>query len=353
MSSQANEQKPPLHPDEFTILLFGHAAFQYLFAASVLGLFPLLHRQPGLTKGEISEKLRLKEQAGRCLLFGLTSLRLITKDGEGYHNCSLINGFLERGQWKILYDTVMFEGRIVYPGQADFAESLRTGSNIGLRSIPGDGPDLYHRLAQNRDLQEVFYNYMSSWSLLANPLLMAGFDFSKMTKLLDVGGGDATNAIAIARAYPDVQICLLDLPGNAQVGRDRIAREGLANRIEVRESDIFAEEFPSNMDCVLFIHQLVIWPLDVCTRLLQRANRSLRPGGKVVIFSSISDDSEDGPVMSALDTVYFVSIPAPGGMIFAWKDYEQCLREAGFDNPRRIRCQSWTPHGILTAEKRA
>jgi ubiquinone/menaquinone biosynthesis C-methylase UbiE len=193
---------------------------------------------------------------------------------------------------------------------------------------------------------------MRSWSEHAIPLLLERFDFSSCRRIADICGGDATNAIAIANAYPSLgSITLIDLPGNAHLARERIERASLADRIEVIEADIFAEEFPRDHDCFLFIHVLVIWSREVVIALLEKTYRALPAGGFVVIFSSISSDDGKGPLMAALDTAYFVSLPTGGGMIYAWKDYEECLIQAGFVKFGRIHCQSWTPHGIVVAIK--
>jgi ubiquinone/menaquinone biosynthesis C-methylase UbiE len=336
---------------DLSLVLFGHAAFQYLNAGCELGVFELLSHHPGLNKTELADRLELQSQPTRCLMFGLTALKLVVKSGDTYRNSSAIEKFFAERKWKEFHDTVRFEARIVYLGQSDFVESLRRNTNIGLRHIPGSSKNLYERLGENRELQNVFYEYMSSWSKLANPLLLEHVDFSRMKSAVDVGGGDATNAIAIAEAYPELKISLIDISANCELARQRIAARGLSDRISVVEGDMFVDDFPSGHDCFMFIHQLVIWPLDVNTSLLKRAYDALEPGGRVLIFNSISSDEEDGPVMSALDSVYFVSIPAEGGMIYAWKEYEQCLRDAGFSDIRRIECDFWTPHGIILATK--
>jgi L-tyrosine C(3)-methyltransferase len=349
--SLLKEDEDPLGMDQLGLLLFGHAAFQYLYAGCELRVFQLLSKTPNLTKEELTKSLGLETQPGRCLLFGLASLKLIIKTGDTYHNSLVIETMFASDKWDMFYDTVQFEARIVYSGQADFVQSLRENTNVGLRRIPGHGHDLYHRLAENTDLQEIFYKYMSSWSSLANYLLLEHLDFYDTRKIVDVGGGDATNAIAIAEAYPHVQIMLLDIPESCEIARNKIAASQLSDRISVREGNMFAQEFPTGHDCFLFIHQLVIWPLDVNTLLLKRAYEALEPGGRVIIFNSMSSDDEAGPVMAALDTVYFCCLPAEGGMIYAWKDYEACLRSAGFEQIRRVECDSWTPHGIIVAIK--
>ncbi|MNY73275.1 hypothetical protein D3C86_2120290 [compost metagenome] len=85
--------------------------------------------------------------------------------------------------------------------------------------------------------------------------------------------------------------------------------------------------------------------------MLRKAYDALPEGGRVVIFNSMSNDEGDGPVMAALDSVYFACLPAEGGMIYSWKQYEGCLAEAGFKNPVRTAIPGWTPHGIIVAYK--
>ena len=101
----------------------------------------------------------------------------------------------------------------------------------------------------------------------------------------------------------------------------------------------------------MFVHQLVIWPTETNAKLIQRAYDALTPGGKIIIFSSMSNDTEDGPVFAALDTVYFLCTPAEGGMIYPWKDYEHAMQRAGFKNFQRFAAQSWTPHGVIVGTK--
>jgi SAM-dependent methyltransferase len=352
MIGEPNAAGKELSEDDLVYLLFGHAAFQYFHAGFAFRIFELLAASPeGLTREAISQAAGLQAYPARCLLLGLTSLRLIVKRGEVYANSRVIQSWISSERWKMLHDTVMFEARIVYQGQTDFVDSLRENRNVGLRHLPGGGPDLYHRLAVEPDLQQVFYNYMGSWSRMANPLLLASVDFSRWGHLLDVGGGDAANAIDICKRYPAAMVSLLDLPGNGAVARERVAAANLNSRIRVIEGNMFRDPFPAGNDCILFIHQLVIWPLATVSLLLKKAYDALAPGGGVVIFSSITDDSEDGPLMAAPDSVYFVSIPARGGMIHTWSDYEAGLREAGFSSVTRHRCRSWTPHGAMVAVK--
>ncbi len=344
----------PVTMSDLTLLLFGHAAFQYLHAGSALGVFRFLaERGEPVSDQELRVHTGLEAHPLRCLLFGLTSLGLVLKSGTYYSNAPLVTDMIGAGTWTVVEDTIALEAEIVYVGQTDFVEALRENSNVGLRRIPGTGRDLYHRLAENADLQRVFYRYMSSWSRMACSFLLRDVPFARWSHIVDVGGGDGTTAIAIAHANPKARVTLLDLPGNGALARARAAHAGVGDRVAVAEGDMFAEPFPAGADCFLFMHQLVIWPLETVRQLLEKSYEALRPGGAVVICSSISNDARDGPVMAALDSVYFISIPATRGMIYSWSDYDAALRDVGFTRIERYPFGNWTPHGAIVAVKDA
>lgn len=347
----ATPPQPPLNMDGLAWVLFGHAAFQYLNAASELELFELLDRRGPLTREQIGEALGLAERANNILLLGCTSLGLLAKSGDQYELADVIAGLIGTADWARFRDTVAFEQHIVYEGQLDFTESLRANTNVGLRRVRGGGRDLYHRFAENPDMERVFYRYMRSWSELANEQLVERLDLSRTKRLLDCGGGDAVNAIALAEANPSLDVTVFEIPASGMIAEKKIAAAGLSDQVSVLTGDMFADDLPRGYDCVLFAHQLVIWTLEENTALLRRAYDVLPDGGRVVIFNSMSNDEGDGPVVAALDSVYFASLPAQGGMIYSWAQHEQCLRDAGFTGIERIPCTGWTPHGIIVATK--
>ncbi|WP_167151428.1 methyltransferase [Streptomyces sp. MBT27] len=341
----------PLTTDGLVRILFGSSAFQMLNAGRNLGLFALLSRQSGLTAQEIGRELGLAERPVQILLLGTTALGLTVRQGEGYLNAAVLNNTFEEGTWEIIEDLIEYEERIVRPAEVDFTESLRQNTNVGLRRIDGTGTDLYHRLSANPELEQLFYRCMRSWSRLSNPVLIEQADLTGVRRVLDVGGGDGVNAIALAQANPGVEFTVLDLPGTVQIARRKIAEHGLAERISVRAADIFADDYPAGHDCVLFANQLVIWSPEENVRLLRKAHAALPDGGRVLVFNAMSDDSGDGPLYAALDNVYFATLPAASSTIYRWGQYEEWFAAAGFVKPERLPGGRWTPHGVISAVK--
>lgn len=352
MIETTNSSKANLEHDKLIYLVHGAAAFQLLNAGVSLGLFELIERRPLLGLTEIANALSLKEAPVRSLLFGLTALELIHKSSRGYSNCARISRFFAENEWRLFKAIVGIQAYIMYPGQIGYVDSLRQERSVGVNWFSGEGHTVYERIKNDPFLHGVFYEYMDAYSEYAIPHLMKSISAGSVRRILDVGGGGGGNAITLARRYPDAIVTLLDLPTTQPVAAEKIMKAGLADRIHFQAGDMFADDFPRRQDLILFIHQLVIWSQEQNHSLIHKAFDALNDGGQVVIFSSISDDDEQGPLMAALDTVYFKAVAGGGGMIYPWKDYELLLRSAGFAEIRKIRCDTWTPHGVIVATKR-
>ncbi|WP_269465000.1 methyltransferase [Actinopolyspora erythraea] len=331
--------------------LFGAAAFQMLNAGNELGLFEMLHREPDRDTEEIGARLGLERRPTEILLLGTSALHLTTVSHGRYRNAALIDEMIADRTWEIITDMIAFEANIVYEPQADFVDSLRHNTNVGLRRFDGDADDLYHRLAHRPDLERLFYRCMRSWSRLSNPILVDKADLTGVRRVLDVGGGDGVNAITLARANPDVEFTVLDLPGAVSLAKQKIADSGLSERISVVSADIFADSYPEGYDCVLFANQLVIWSPEQNMTLLNKAYEALNEGGRVLVFNAMSDASGDGPLYAALDNVYFATLPAANSTLYHWGQYEDWLSRVGFSHILRQPGDTWTPHGVISAVK--
>lgn len=346
--------KPPLSKkawNKLSKLLFGAAAFQALRASCETGLLDLLGASPeGLERESIATELKISGRWLDILLKAAAATGLVTCKDSRYCLSEDLSAVVDSSEWMLFKATVAFEQYITYPGIQDFTESLLTGSNVGLRHFSGQG-SLYERLSTNPELQSIFYDYMQSWSQIGSPVLTKALATIEPRMLLDVGGGDGINAAIATRQFPRLRATVLDLPGVVDVSLARIEAAGLSDRVDIVGIDILADEFPKGFDTVLFAHQLVIWTEEENCRLLQKANSSLPVGGHVVIFSSISDDSGDGPFVAAMAAIYHACIPVEGGDIYSWAQYEEWLKDCGFGEIRRVQGDGWTPHGAIVATK--
>ncbi|MFF3226896.1 methyltransferase [Nocardia suismassiliense] len=351
MTELKTELTKPVDLTSLVPVLFGFAAFQQLRAASELQLFEYLDLNGPATSDQAAAGLGLPVKSARKLLLGTTSLGLTDRADDRYALSEMLRAAMADGTWPLIRNIIDFQQRLSYLPAKEYAESLRTGKNLGLKHLPGTGNDLYTRLEQTPELENLFFRGMHSWSELSNPVLLHQVDYSGVTRILDVGGGDAVNAIALAQAHPHLKITVFDLEGAVEVAGDNIAAAGLGDRIDVVAGDMFGDPLPGGYDAALFAHQFVIWSPEQNVALLERAYAALPPGGRVIVFNAFADDDGRGPLYTALDNVYFTTLPSEESTIYPWREHEAWLVTAGFTDILRIRSDGWTPHGVIEGRK--
>ncbi|MDT0344052.1 methyltransferase [Streptomyces litchfieldiae] len=321
---------------ELRPLYKAHYRFQFLSAGFRSGLFTLLAAHPGLTRAEIAKRLEMDEQPTRVLLLGCTVAGLVSKDGDGYF-ITAISEPLAADVTDLPGAFVPFEHHLTYRAMSWFYESLKENTNVGLRrELPGDADTLYGRLAGHAELETTFHHMMGSVSRSVAADLARKLDLSGCRHLLDVGGGTAVNAIALARRWPHLEITIADLPTVVEAAGARIAEAGLESRVRAVGLDVFNDELPGGCDGVIFAHFLEIWSVDRNRMLLAKAARALEGGARVFILTPVQDDDETGPELAAYLSAYFQTIASGEGMVYTAGEYEQWLAEAGFDPAGRF-----------------
>lgn len=342
-------QQKELDFDSLVLISCGHTAFQLLWAGVQLGVFDLLSESPGLTRDEIAERIGLQSQPARILMTGLAALRLVEKDGAKFHNSKIAEELLVRAKDDNMIDVLGWQAHIVYPTAVDLVESLKEFKNVGLRHFEGDADNLYHRLPQNPFIAKVFHDAMSSLSGSANKDLAKSEVFDGIKHLVDAGGGDGTNAIALVTAHPHLEVTIFDGPVACEKAKKKVAEAGLSDKIHTHPGDFFIDDFPEGIDAVLFGHMMPIWSPERDTVLLKRAYDALPAEGKVLVFNMMGDDDEVGPMSAALGSPYFLTTATGEGMMYSWSEHEKTLAAAGFKQTERHVLPK--DHGVLVGVK--
>lgn len=349
-SSRAMEQEALRQAwERLYLVLGGHIYFQTLSAAVQFDLFTLLSRQGGLTRPQIAAHLGLQEKPVRILLLGCTALGLLQKRADKYANSPLAQELLTRDAPGNIVAVVEWQHYINYKAMYHFHEAIQANKNVGLEEFSGNENTLYGRLTHHPDLEKIFQNAMQAISVQANAMLADHVDFSHVKRLVDVGGGNGTNIIALARKYPALKAAVFDSPSVCQLARKNIEQAGLANRLGAVPGDCFADPFPQGTDCLLFAHFFTIWSEEKDRLLLKKAYDALPPGGSVLVFNMMQSDEETGPLSAALGSPYFLTLATGEGMLYTWHEYEAWMREAGFASVTKQ--QLPRDHGVVIGTK--
>jgi ubiquinone/menaquinone biosynthesis C-methylase UbiE len=351
--STEKTDKPVEAIERLNLVLGGHLFFQALSAAVQLQLFDVLSAKPRLTRAQIAKSLGIAEKPARILLLSCTAVGLIKKSGEKYSNSSLAEQYLTRKAAGSFVPIVMWQHYINYKAMFRFCDALKANRNVGLEEFPGDDPTLYQRLARQPELEKIFQQAMQAISVQANQLLAKHVDFSKVKNLLDVGGGNGTNIITLAKKYPHLRASVFDSPTVCKIAEQNIASAGLSNRCGAVPGNCFTDEFPADFDCILFAHFFTIWSEEKDLMLLKKCYRALPKGGSVILFNMMQSDKEDGPLTAAMGSPYFLTLATGEGMLYTWSEYASWMKAAGFKTVRKMALPEEYPtgHGAIIGVK--
>lgn len=172
-------------------------------------------------------------------------------------------------------------------------------------------------------------------------------------KVLDLAGGPGAYAILMCRANPGMTCVTVDLPAISAEARDYVARAGLADRIECRAGDYHADEYErGGYDAVTIFGALHQESPEQIVAVLSRANRALKPGGRIFILDMMTDSTRTAPKFSALFAVN-MALTTENGWVFADSELKGWLAEAGFTSGETQPVPPPMPHWLVTATKNA
>lgn len=338
---------------EFNLVMGGHAFFEALATACELDLFTQLSRRPNRTLRQLAADVAISESAARVLLLALAAIGLVDRNPRRgtYRNSRTAEELLTEGSARDMRPAVFAYHRLIYRPLFYLPQAVRAGTNVGLRVFPGRARTLYGRLARRPRDERTFQAWLHMVSAQSNPALSSVMRLSRVRHLLDVGGGDGTNAIALRDAFPQMSVTVFDLPTVCRIAQRNVARAKLDDVIFTRPGDFLTDRFPTGIDGVLFGHILNIFSETTNLKLLRRAYDALPAGGVAICFNSMTDDNETGPLRSAFLSLYFLVLASGEGMVYPWKDYVRWYKQVGFRRVEVHRVGDLMDHGIVIGTK--
>ncbi len=334
------------HPEHhLDLLIYGFAFSEAIYAATRLGLFTYLANRPGRTMTDIRSALRIPENSARVLLMACCSLNLIKKNRTRgtYSNHPVATALFGEGSPYNVRPILEANHSLIYRPMNHLLESLKKGTNTGLKEFPGKGNTLYERLSGHRDNETIFHAWMRGIAKYITDELedvyLPALDptIGKMRHLMDVGGADGTHAIRMCQRYPRLKITIFDLPSICRRAKKNIAKHGLSDRISIHPGNFVKDRFTSGMDGIYFSHIFNIYSPKTNLKLMKKSFDALKPGGSLMIFNSVSNDDETGDMGAAALSLYFHCLATGEGMVYPAATYSAWLKTAGFSRRSILR----------------
>jgi predicted O-methyltransferase YrrM len=288
-----------------------------LLTAVKLDVFSAIDTRPK-SAHEIAERIGADASTLGILLNALVAMRLLTKSGEVFSNSSTALTHLVR-------HSTQYVGHLLLLHDAEWSnwgrleETIRTGRRMVDRHVFETDPELGSNVLTvlNRIGQQ------------SGPDLAKRLNLTGKERILDLGGGAGTNAIAFCQVYPELTAIVFDLPATLRLTEKTVKEAGLESRIRLLPGDFNSDPLGGPYDLVLMSDVLHYQTFQMNRDLVEKVFASLDSGGRLVIKDRFLEESGAGPAWTTAFAVHIL-VNTQHGSCYRASDAAQWLTEAGF-----------------------
>jgi hypothetical protein len=325
-------------------IAFAPLTFQAVRALLELGLLKAVSDsgEEGISMEKAAQKAGISLYGAHVLLeiaLGMNIVKILPEtspcnDGGTRFVLGKIGWFLlEDEMTKVNFN---FVNDVCYKGAFELKRSIQDGKPLGLDVFGSEGKTIYEILSS---LPE---NVKESWFAFDHFYSDIGFEealpivFShNPKKIIDIGGNTAKWAVCCCRHDPNVEVTILDLPGQTQAADQKIAQAGFSDRIKTVACNVLDAEtdFPSGADIIWMSQFLDCFSLDEVTQIMKKVRCSVGTSANVYILEPFWDKQRFEAASYSLQatSLYFTCMANGNSKMYRYGELAGAIEMAGFD----------------------
>lgn len=186
------------------------------------------------------------------------------------------------------------------------------------------GREYWPDLVASPEMVHSFDEALRTMAAFSVRSLLRGYDWSKVSRVVDVGGGIGAPLCRLLQAQPHLSATLIDMPDSAARAARTFAAAGLADRAEAVGGSYF-DPLPSGADVYLLCHVVDQEPEESAVRILRRCAEAAGDTGAVLLLQTPVTKSNRRS-MTGLDLLMLTSL---GGQELTVDGYRELVAKAG------------------------
>jgi hypothetical protein len=263
--------------------IMGFRATQLVYVAAKLGLADLLRDAPQ-PPYRLAQAVGAEPQALHRLLRALASLGVFAETANGDFALTPMAQLLQTGETGPLRSLALLYGEPwLWEAYGRTLYSVQTGRPAFEHT---HGQSFFDYLHDHSAAATLFHDGMSGYSAQEAPAILAGYDFSGVERVVDVGGGQASLVTALLQAYPDLSAVILDLELAGAGARRALAKAGFAERGTFVTGDFFVS-IPEGGDLYLLKSVLHNWDDAAAVRILRRCREAMTADARLLVIERV------------------------------------------------------------------
>ncbi|MEX0810619.1 MAG: methyltransferase [Chitinophagales bacterium] len=314
-------------------LSFAPVAFQCARVLRDKGILKLISDagKEGISAREIHEKSGVSLYGVKVLLDMAASLMLVDYIEEeryvlmktGYF---ILNDKMSNVNMDFIHD-------VCYQGLFYLGEAIDKQKPSGLK-VFGEWETIYDALSELPEkVRESWFAFDHFYSDNAFPKALEIVFSEKPAKLFDVGGNTGRWALECVKYDPDVEVTILDLPGQLRDAEKTAKENGFENRIKGYEINLLDEnqKFPEGADAIWMSQFLDCFSEEQILSILNRAREAMDSGTKLYIMETYWDRQRFEAATYSLNatSLYFTAMANGNSRMYHSKDMIKQVHRAG------------------------
>jgi hypothetical protein len=153
-------------------------------------------------------------------------------------------------------------------------------------------------MEENPELGADFDALMSTRMTACLPAITKAFNWEALDHIVDVGGGNGRLLATLLTEFPLLHGTLIEQPGPAAAARAFLAKTGVTDRAQVKETDFFGP-LPPGAGAYILANVLHNWDDESCLTILRRCREASEDTARVFIIEHLR--TENSAPKAALD----------------------------------------------------
>jgi O-methyltransferase domain/Dimerisation domain len=311
-----------LPQEQISRMLSGYWISQALYVAAKLNIADLLGVGP-MSADELASATHSHPKSLYRLLRGLASIGVFSEDNAGQFSLTPLAECLRTDVLGSKRSLAIMMGEEHYQAYGQLLYSVQTGK-IAFDKL--FGMPVFDFLQKHPEQAKVFDGAMVGVHGRETAAMLDAYDFSGISLLADIGGGNGSVLTAVLRKYTTMRGLLFDLPAVAERAKANVEATGLANRCQVIGGSFF-ESVAQGANAYMLRHIIHDWEDEKAITILRNVHRAMSSDGKLLVVESVIPPGNEPSFGKLLD---LTMMAIPGGKERTEEEYRRLFTSAGF-----------------------
>lgn len=322
-------------------LAFAPISFQATKALRDLGILAEIakNNEAGVEVQELAKKLNISLYGVATLLEVGINLELVLLREKSYFITQIGLFILNDEMTRVNLD---FVNDVCYQGMFFLQDAIKNSNPEGLK-VFGNWPTIYEGLSQlPKNVQKSWFAFDHFYSDAAFFEALSIVFEDQPKKLFDIGGNTGKWAIQCLNYNSQVEVTILDLPGQLKMAKENLKNLGLLNRVNFFETNILneADDFPQGAEAVWMSQFLDCFSKEQITLILKKVAKNIDKNCAIYVLEPLWDQQKFPAATFSLNhtSLYFTALANGNSKMYALNEMLECAKNAGlkleksFDN---------------------